>query len=216
MNDMPANDQIIKPDNVISSDIAPQKDAMAPSGELLRLLLLAKEDDEAAFTELVSSYRPMLEACAAQYRSELSPQDFEELEQELLVAFHKSVKRYDVLYGDVSFGLYAKICVGKAAISALRRIWRDRRETDVLPFVEEEENSLLAERSPADLMIEEETADELKARINSALSRYENTVWWMYYSGMSPSQIAVKVGKTPKSVGNALSRIRQKLRSLLS
>lgn len=189
---------------------------MAPNGELLRLLLLAKEGDEDSFNKLVALYHPMLEAATVQYRSELPLQDLEELDQEALLAFHRAVKRYDVLYGDVSFGLYAKICVGKAIISALRRIWRDHRETDVLPLGAETENILLPERSPADLLMEEESADELKHRINTALSRYENTVWWMYYSGMTPSQIAEKVGRSPKSVGNALSRIRQKLRSLLS
>lgn len=193
-----------------------KENSQSPRGELLRDLMLAREGSESAFARLVSAYRPMLDAAVAQYRGELSPQDTEELEQEALVAFHRAVKRYDVLYGDVSFGLYAKIVVGKALISALRPIWRERNNSEVIPLEEESESFDSGERSPADIIIEEENEDELKERIRQALSHYENTVWWMYYSGMTPSAIAEKVGKSPKSVANALGRIRQKLRALLS
>ena len=192
------------------------ENSQSPKGELLRDIMLAKEGNENAFARLVSAYRPMLDAAVAQYRGELSPQDTEELEQEALVAFHRAVKRYDVLYGDVSFGLYAKIVVGKALISALRPIWKERSNSEILPLEEETEGFDSGERSPADIIIEEENEDELKERIRQALSRYENTVWWMYYSGMTPSAIAAKVGKSPKSVANALGRIRQKLRTLFS
>lgn len=190
--------------------------SQSPKGELLRDLMLAKEGSENAFARLVSAYRPMLDAAVAQYRGELSPEDTEELEQEALVAFHRAVKRYDVLYGDVSFGLYAKIVVGKALISALRPIWKERSNSEILPLEEDSDSFDSCERSPADIIIEEENEDELKEKIRQALSRYENTVWWMYYSGMSPSAIAAKVGKSPKSVANALGRIRLKLRTLFS
>ena len=84
-----------------------------PEKETLRLLLLAKEGDEASFACLAEKFKPLLEAAVAQYRAELLPQDIEELSQEALVAFHSAVKSYDPSYKNVSFGLYAKICVNK-------------------------------------------------------------------------------------------------------
>ena len=49
--------------------------------DTLRLLLLAKEGDEAAFARLAEMFTPLLEAAVAQYRAELLPQDVEELQQ---------------------------------------------------------------------------------------------------------------------------------------
>lgn len=184
-------------------------------GELLRLLLLARDGDEDAFAGLVLAYRPMLDAAVTQYRSELLPQDFEELQQEALVAFHRAVGKYDFLYGNVSFGLYAKICVNKAIISALRTIWRSHRRSDFLPLDDDIAPGNPDADDPSAGIIEQENAAELRRIIRENLSEYENTVWWKYYSGMSIAGIAQSVGKTPKSVGNALSRIRRKLRGLL-
>ncbi len=184
--------------------------------ETLRLLILAKEGDEASFACLADRFKPLLEAAVAQYRAELLPQDMEELRQEALVAFHRAVKSYDYSYEKVSFGLYAKICVNKAIISALRVIWRSS-STDVLSIDEVyEPHGIFEDDDPAAELIEREKAAELSRRISDHLSEYENKVWWLYFSGLSPAQIAQKVGRSPKSVGNALCRIRQKLRDLLS
>ena len=184
--------------------------------ETLRLLILAKEGDEASFASLADKFKPLLEAAVAQYRAELLPQDIEELYQEALVAFHSAVKSYDPSYKNVSFGLYAKICVNKAIISALRAIWR-RSQADFLPLDEVvESQGALKEFDPASELIDRENAAELSRRISEHLSEYENRVWWLYFSGLSSTQIAQVVGRSPKSVGNALCRIRQKLRALLS
>lgn len=184
--------------------------------ETLRLLLLAKEGDEASFARLAEKFKPLLEAAVAQYRAELLPQDIEELSQEALVAFHSAVKSYDPSYKNVSFGLYAKICVNKAIISALRAIWR-RSQSDLLPLDEAmDPQSAWEDLDPAAELIERENAAELRRTISEHLSEYENRVWWLYFSGLSSAQIARVVGRSPKSVGNALCRIRQKLRALLS
>ena len=176
--------------------------------ETLRLLILAKEGDEASFACLADRFKPLLDAAVAQYR--------EELRQEALVAFHRAVKSYDYSYEKVSFGLYAKICVNKAIISALRVIWRSS-STDVLSIDEVyEPHGVFEDDDPAAELIEREKAAELSRRISEHLSEYENKVWWLYFSGLSPAQIAQKEGRSPKSVGNALCRIRQKLRDLLS
>ena len=184
--------------------------------ETLRLVILAKEGDEASFACLAEKFKPLLEAAVAQYRAELLPQDAEELSQEALVAFHSAVKSYDPSYKNVSFGLYAKICVNKAIISALRAIWR-RSRTDLVPI----DDTLdvfgdVGDVDPASELIERENAEELSRRISEHLSEYENRVWWLYFSGLSSAQIARVVGRSPKSVDNALCRIRQKLRALLS
>lgn len=50
--------------------------------------------------------------------------------------------------------------------------------------------------------------------IKEALSPFENQVLEAYLKGMDYVQIAELMGKSPKSIDNALQRIRNKLQSL--
>lgn len=194
------------------SDSEKEKSLMSASHT--GLLLLAKEGDGDAFVRLAEEYKPMLESAVASYKQELCKEDLEELHQEALLAFHRAVQSYEPLYGNVSFGLYAKICVSKALVSALRQLKKNAGVV-VIPL-DEIEPSELTVSDPASAVIEKESAAELRALIRENLSKYENSVWWMHYSGMSIDEIAESLGSTKKSVSNALSRIKRKLRSLLS
>ena len=191
-----------------------EKEKSLTSASHTGLLLLAKEGDGDAFARLVNEYNPMLDASVAPYRTELSDQDMEDLTQEALLAFHRAVQSYELLYGNVSFGLYAKICVGKAIISALRQLKKNAGV--VVISLEDVEPSEFVTGDPADSVIERENAAELRSFIRENLSKYENSVWWMHYSGMSIDEIAESLGSTKKSVSNALARIKRKLRSHLS
>ncbi len=192
----------------------PMKDKSLVSASHIGLLLLAKEGDGDAFARLAEEYRPMLDAACSSHKSSLSEQDYEELHQEALLAFHRAVQTYELLYGNVSFGLYAKICVNKAIISALRQ-FKKSANIVVVPL-DEIEPSALASSDPASAVIERESAAELRAFIRANLSKYENSVWWMHYSGMSIDEIAESLSTDKKSVSNALARIKRKLRALLS
>ena len=48
-------------------------------------------------------------------------------------------------------------------------------------------------------------------KINTLLSRYEHRVLELYLNGQSYGQIAEELGKSEKSVDNAIQRIRKKL-----
>ena len=186
-----------------------KKDGMSDS-EQLKLLLCAREGNEEAFAELVHLYTPMLRAAAAQYSSEVSAQDLEELSQEALLAFHRAVMRYDPLRGEVKFGLYAKVCVNKALISALRKISRNKKYTEYIPVDD------APDTSPADSLIEYENERSLRRLINENLSDYERTVWWLYYAGADAAHIAEQTGRSKRSAENAITRVRRKLRALIT
>ena len=193
-------------------DTAESADIIQGADEL-GLLLRAKNGDDDAFSALVDNYTPMLSAAAAQYRGEVSDQDLEEISQEALLAFHRAIMRYDPLRGNVKFGLYAKVCVNKAIISALRKISRTKKHIEYLPLDDAPGNS---EASPADSVIEREKERSLRRLINDNLSEYESAVWWLCYSGIGTDEIAVRTGRSKKSVENALSRVRRKLRAFLT
>lgn len=181
------------------------------------LLAAAKAGNGDAFAALAEKYRPLLESAVAQYRDELSVQDLEDLGQEALLAFHRAVASFEPENGRASLGLYARTCINNALVSAIRRLTRLNARDAVLSLDDETMADLPAEEpDPAGAVIERESARELRRRISEALSPYENTVWWLHFSGKTPAEIAAETGKNAKSVDNALVRIRKKLRMLLS
>ncbi|NMA25440.1 MAG: hypothetical protein GX936_07230, partial [Clostridiales bacterium] len=70
-------------------------------------------------------------------------------------------------------------------------------------------------RDPEEFVIARERVDEITDCLNGALSRFESKVLGLYLEGMSYEEMAVHVNKTPKSVDNAVQRIRKKLAQFL-
>ena len=70
------------------------------------------------------------------------------------------------------------------------------------------------ERGPEQMVIEQELWEEYKKRLEQNLSKMENKVLQYYLDGNHYIQIAEIMGKSPKSIDNALQRIRQKIRQI--
>ena len=68
--------------------------------------------------------------------------------------------------------------------------------------------------SPEDLVIEQEKFKEFMEKLDDKLSKMERNVLNMYLNGDNYLQIAQIMNKEPKSIDNALQRIRQKIRTL--
>ena len=63
---------------------------------------------------------------------------------------------------------------------------------------------------PETSYLDKETADALYKNIKKNLSRFESEVFDAFVDGMTYVQIADKLGKTPKSIDNAIQRIKIK------
>ena len=181
--------------------------------DLSPLLTLAKEGDQAAFDTLLTQYTPLIEhrlTVARARRSDILPEDEKDLRQEAHLAFYRALLGYNADQHEVSFGLYAKICIENALISALRKI-RPAEETvdyDTLA-------ALPADKSedPAQRLREQEDYEALCHRIARALSPFESAIWQRYIAGMTAPDIARQLGKDTRSIHNAIYRIRNKLRN---
>ena len=66
----------------------------------------------------------------------------------------------------------------------------------------------VAERNPEDLMIQREEFSEFFAALTNSLSDFETQILGLYLEGLPYRQIAAKIHKSPKSVDNAVQRIR--------
>ena len=77
------------------------------------------------------------------------------------------------------------------------------------------EDALLGQsQSPEQLVIEKEVWEDFKQRLNGRLSKMENKVLAFYLEGNNYIQIAQLMKKSPKSIDNALQRIRQKVKQM--
>ncbi len=181
--------------------------------ETLVLITQAKQGDADAFDSLLTQYGPLIEhriQTARARRPDILPEDEKDLRQEAHLAFYRALLSYNAEQQNVSFGLYAKICIENALISALRKL---APIADLLDY--ETMISLPADREedPSLRLREQEDYEALSRRIARILSPFENRIWQRYIAGMTAPDIARQLKKDTRSIHNAIYRIRNKLRN---
>lgn len=182
------------------------------------LIAQAQSGSREAYEKLLFRYRPLIDSLVSGFiSSDMSMQDIEDLAEEARHIFLASITSYDLSRDGVEFGLYAKICLKNGLISELRRqMYRHRLGVVSLTSDDlETGESGYGSDDPAKELVEEEDFRQLYRKVRACLSQFENSVWWMYVSGVSAPDIAKSLGKDEKSVHNAIYRIRVKLKQLL-
>ena len=182
--------------------------------EILSILAGIKSGKKDSFDSLVGAYAPLIESCVAATAPKIASvrgtsvgDVSEDLSQEARLALYRAALSYDA-DGDgksVTFGLYAKVCVRNAMISEVRRESAARRRHA------RAESDLSAVAAPGNGS-EKEALRELIEKSRGCLTDYEAAVLDRFLSGMPAREIAREMGKTPKSVSNAIFRLKAKLR----
>lgn len=176
--------------------------------EIGELILLCRERDDSAFDELVQRYTPMMRKVISGFDS--SGFDPSELFSEACVALHLAAQKYDLNQKEVTFGLFARICVRNRIVDLLRA-------TDNLPKLDEYDVEMVADgESPEKRIVERETFDRQLKSARDLLSDYEYSVLLLHIQGYKTAAIAKALGRTPKSVDNAKARLFRHLRAELS
>lgn len=173
------------------------------------MLLISKAagGDEKSFSDLAERYRPLLEGMSKKYAGmSNNGKSFEEdFFQEATLAFYSAVCSYTES-DKVTFGLYAKICVRNRLVSYLRSVSVKGKKH-------------LSEKAgyadPIGRLVEKEDVKEIENKIQSRLSDFEWEVFRLYIQRRSYSDIAKVLGRTEKSVDNAIYRIKTKLKGLI-
>jgi RNA polymerase sporulation-specific sigma factor len=180
---------------------------------------LASAGDLIAEEELISEYSRLVKICARPYF--LAGGDSEDLIQEGMLGLLSAVRHYDPAK-DVKFKTYAEFCIRRRLYSAIKSASRFKHiplnDYVSLESPELDENSTLGMfflRDPEEFVIARERAHEISDGLYGSLSRFESRILGLYLKGMSYEEIAAKVNKTPKSVDNAVQRIRKKLAQYL-
>ena len=149
-----------------------------------------------------------------------------DLTQEGMVGLITAVREYDA-GKEASFRTFAEVCIRSRLYSVLRASARDKQQPlnqslslddslfDSNPLTSGTSN--LAQRNPEDFLIDREHTAALLSGVRKQLSEFEAKILGFYLDGLSCREIAKAVNKPPKSVDNAVQRIRRKVaRQLLS
>lgn len=148
----------------------------------------------------------------------------EDLIQEGMIGLFKAIRDYDDTK-EATFFYFAQLCIKRQLASALEASNR-KKHIPLNNYVsfssDENDNGTALEatisqgvESPEQMVLEHEKVIEFKEQIRAKLSKMEKEVLNLYLEGYNYTQIAKIMEKTPKSIDNALQRIRQKIRGVL-
>ena len=153
----------------------------------------------------------------------------EDLIQEGMICLIKAVRDFDVTQ-KTSFSSFAELCVSRQMYSAIEASNRKKHlplnsyvslyedseqvgEGRSLPLIDTIESS--KENDPEVLYFGKEYTEAFAEQLKELLSPLENHVLYLHLMGTDYRTIAELLGKSPKSVDNALQRIKTKAQKIL-
>ncbi len=194
------------------------------------LILRAQNGDNEATNEILASYKHLVSAISKKYF--LINAENDDLVQEGMIGLFSAVRTYKPSF-DVPFKNYAKVCITRQIMDALKANNRQKNQMlnayfsinnqgkiilSTLDNEQEDENAgfflVASNLTPEESLMFHEKLKEFNKEINSELSDMEKQVLRLYVSGLNYVEIAKKLQKDPKSIDNALSRIKIKLKDL--
>ena len=144
--------------------------------------------------------------------------DNDDLIQEGMIGLFKAVRDYQP-EKEASFQTFARICVDRQIYNAIQNSNRQKHQplnSYISLSQEDGENEEhlpdMWVENPESIIIDQENVRDLEQEITCTLSPMENQVLDYYLDGNGYTEIAKIMGKTPKSIDNALQRIRGKIK----
>ena len=145
----------------------------------------------------------------------------DDLIQEGMIGLFKAVRDYQP-DKDATFQTFASICVDRQIYNAIQSSNRQKHQplNSYVSLSEQggENEEHLGDtwvENPESIIIDQENVENLEQEITTTLSPMENQVLEYYLAGNGYGEIAELMGKTTKSIDNALRRIRTKIKEQL-
>ena len=193
-------------------DNSMEQKTLNPSDEAL--CLGAAQGDSSAETELVCRYGWLVRACARPLF--LAGGDSEDLIQEGFLGLLTAIRSFNP-ERDAAFRTFAEICIRSRLLTAVRAAQGGKHaplnhSVSYEPPLFDGTNAYLfsSAESPEDVVIGREELRERLEALKGRLSKFEAQILPPYLSGLSCGEIAQRVGRSQKSVDNAIQRIRRK------
>lgn len=195
-----------------------------PDEQLIRRL----REGETAITDFImDKYKFMVKKKArAMY---LLGGENEDLIQEGMIGLFKAVRDYDVEQ-DASFSSFAELCISRQMYTAIKLSQRQKHmplnsyvslyekgseaeEGKQTPLIDQLQP--IKENNPEELFLDKEYFVTLEQELKERLSDLENRVLYLHLMGEDYRSIATLLEKSPKSIDNALQRIKQKISTIV-
>ena len=154
----------------------------------------------------------------------------DDLIQEGMIGLFKAIRDYD-LEQDASFHSFAELCVSRQMYTAIKLSQRQKHMplNSYISIYEQGDTSsdekqqplidtIQAEKSnnPEKLFLDKEYFTMMEQKLRDRLSDLESRVLYLHLNGESYQNIARLLDKSPKSIDNALQRIKNKVAALIA
>lgn len=211
----------LKPETDANEELRYPQKKNCDDSVLLNRIKRAQEGDEAVMTELLDEYRAMAKVWSSRFY--IPGGDNDDTIQEGMVGLFKAIKAYQP--GKTSFVSFAHMCVIRHIGSVLRvatskkntvltsaqsidapTSYTDLKSNPRLELIKDENQDV------ENRVIRDEENQRIKQLISNVLTPYEQAVLTLRSSGEDYHSIATTLGKTEKSIDNALQRIKRKIR----
>lgn len=195
-----------------------------PDEQLIKNL---RAGDTAIMDYIINKYKFMVRKKAkAMY---LLGGENDDLIQEGMIGLFKAVRDYDVNQEN-SFQSFADLCVSRQMYTAIKLSQRQKHmplnsyvslydsgnensEDKQSPLIDQLQGE--KENNPEELFIDKEYFSMMEQELKKRLSDLESRVLHLHLMGEDYRSIATLLDKSPKSIDNALQRIKQKISLIL-
>ena len=185
------------------------------------LVLKAQAGDLDAEESLMRKYKETVKIKAKMYY--MAGADEDDVVQEGMIGLLKAIRQYDAKK-DAAFGTFAGVCVTRQIISAIRTADREKHKalntsislSDPLKdsgddmTLEDTLRTNMAE-NPETLLVFKDIVYYIMNNGDNILSDFEMEVLSEMVKGKNYEEIAEKLGRNPKSIDNAMQRIKKKV-----
>ena len=186
-----------------------------------QLVRMAQEGSETAEEILIEKYKGLVKNKAKTYY--ITGADSEDVVQEGMIGLFKAIRSFDVSK-QAAFKTFADTCVNSQIISAIKKANRKRHKplNESVSLNKEVDDGTQdisvgdilqasMDNDPEALLLLQEVVDYLKTYDSGLFSKFEREVWIEKLKGKNYMEIADHLGRSPKSVDNALQRIKKKI-----
>lgn len=188
-----------------------------------QLICRLRDGDKTIMDYLMEKYKNLVRKEAnAMY---LLGGENDDLIQEGMIGLFKAVQDYQPDQ-DTSFYSFARLCITRqmySAIAASKRKKHSPLNSYISLYEKGEDQSLLIETmeadiqtNPEELFVSREHAALLESKLEESLSDLENRVLYLHLLGTDYKTIARLLDKSPKTIDNALQRIKNKTEKILA
>lgn len=186
-----------------------------------QLVRMAQEGSETAEEILIEKYKGLVKNKAKTYY--ITGADSEDVVQEGMIGLFKAIRSFDVSK-QTAFKTFADTCVNSQIISAIKKANRKRHKplnesVSLNKEVDDGSQDISVgdilqasmDNDPEALLLLQEVVDYLKTYDSGLFSKFEHEVWIEKLKGKNYMEIAEHLDRSPKSVDNALQRIKKKI-----